>query len=451
MARSANILLVNPWIYDFTAYDFWLKPMGLLYIASILEKHASCRVDLVDCLDRGRPELAASRRSRSDGRGPYPKETVPKPEALKAVPRRFSRYGIPVPLFLDDLDSVPVPDLVLMTCTMTYWYPGVQAAIDLVKRKFGNVPVVLGGVYPTLMPEHAAAQSGADRIVRGPGENAILPLVEEILGGGICGRPEFTSLDDLPAPDYRLLRDRSWLPILSSRGCPFRCSFCASPILHPGFEQRPASSVVEEIEHWAGTCGTGDFAFYDDALCVDKEKHLVPILRGILDRKLDLSFHTPNGLHIREIDESLARLFRRAGVKSIFLSQESTDESLLLDRSPKVRPGDLEKALDCLEKAGYDRSAISVYLIAGLPGQRAESVVESVRRVRELRAIPRLALFSPVPGTREWDDLCRRGVLSQASDPLLHNKTVLPYLWGDLSFEELAGIRKLADARAVAG
>jgi len=441
----------HEWNTLLSAYDFWLKPMGLLYIASILEKHASCRVDLIDCLDRGRSGRTVSRRSRPDGRGPYPKEAVPKPEVLKAVPRRFSRYGIPVPLFRDDLNSVPVPDLVLMTCTMTYWYPGVQAAVDLVRKKFGNVPVVLGGVYPTLMPEHAAAQSGADRIVRGPGENAILPLVEDILGAGICGRTEFDSLDGLPGPDHRLLRDRSWMPILTSRGCPFRCSFCASPILHPDFEQRPASSVVEEIGHLAGTWGARDFAFYDDALCVDKERHLIPILQGVLDRKLDLAFHTPNGLHVREIDESLARLFRRAGVKSIYLSQESTDENLLHDRAPKVGPEDLRKALDGLEKAGYDRSASSVYLIAGLPGQRPESVAESVRRVRELRATPRLALFSPVPGTREWDGLCRRGVLSPAADPLLHNKTVLPYLWGDWSFEELAGIRKLLDAGKVGG
>ena len=438
-----NILLINPWVYDFAAYDFWMKPLGLLYIAAVLERHTSCRLDLIDCLGHGPARAEGPLRLKPDGRGPYPKVEVPKPAPLKRVPRRYSRYGIPVPLFREALDRVPIPDLVLMTCTMTYWYPGVQTAVDLVRKKFGGVPIVLGGVYPTLMPTHAAGHTGADIIVRGAGENKILPLVREVLGAGPFNAGEFAALDDLPDPAFGLLRDRTWLPLLTSRGCPYRCSFCASRLLYEGFEQRPPSSVVAEIERSSARFGTKHFAFYDDALFLNKSSHLVPILESVLVKGLNVSFHTPNGVHVREIDEEFARLLRRAGVKSIYLSQESVDGKLLKERSPKVLPGDLARALACLEKAGYVRGEISVYLIVGLPGQDAATIRESIRAVRELGAVPRLAHFSPIPGTPEFDTLARRGVLAPDADPLLHNKTALPYLGGDLSPEDLAEIRKI--------
>jgi radical SAM superfamily enzyme YgiQ (UPF0313 family) len=441
MARKRNFLLVNPWIYDFAAYDFWARPLGLLYIAAILEKAFPCRVDLVDCLDRSHPALAGNRRSRPDGRGPLPKETVPKPFVLKEIPRRFSRYGIPVPLFREALGRVPVPDIVFVTGAMTYWYPGIQEAIGLVRETFGRVPVVLGGAYPTLMPGHARRHSGADVVVEGPGENKVPSLVREILGDAPEEAAECRTLDAMPRPAFGLLRDRTCLPLLTSRGCPYRCTFCAGRLLFDGFEQRAPASVVAEIADGAGRLGARHFAFYDDALFLNKAGHLIPILEAVADSGPCVSFHTPNGVHVREIDPGFARLLRRAGVRSLFLSQESMDDDLLGERAPKVVPEDLERALSALEGAGYPRRDIGVYLIAGLPGQGAEAVREAVRRVLGLGAWPRLAHYSPIPGTPDWERLVRRGALAADADPLLHNKTVGPWLWGSLSPDELADIR----------
>ena len=443
MSPEKNVLIINPWIYDFAAYDFWSKPLGLLSIAGIVEGCARCRVDFIDCLAGPGRGPGGTRPAKSDGRRPFPKEEVPKPAVLRGIPRRYSRYGISVGDFRDALDSVPVPDLVLMTCVMTYWYPGVQAAVDLVRKKFSRVPVILGGAYPTLVPDHALAQSGADLIVRGPGENRILPLVREVLGDGIAEAREFPSLSCLPRPAFGLGEDKTWLPLLTSRGCPLRCSFCASRLLVPRFEQRDPASVVEEIGAYSARFGTRHFVFYDDALLVNKTSHIIPFLEGVLASGTAASFHAPNGLHVREIDGDLARLMRRADVRSIYLSQESMDETLLRERSPKVAPGDLERAMAFLEKAGYRRDEICVYLIVGLPGQGAEAVRAAVTRVRELGAIPRLAHFSPIPGTEDWRNLVSKGALAADADPLLHNKTVGPYLWGGLSAGEIAGVREL--------
>lgn len=88
-----HILLVNPWIHDFAAYDFWAKPMGLLTIAGILRQHGLA-VSYVDCLDRFHPRAPTTSPTARYGRGPYLKTPIARPPGLNDVPRRYSRYGI---------------------------------------------------------------------------------------------------------------------------------------------------------------------------------------------------------------------------------------------------------------------------------------------------------------------------------------------------------------------
>lgn len=97
--KKKSILLVNPWIHDFAAYDFWMKPLGLLYVGAIL-RAAGYEVGLLDCLDltsepqKFTPALKPPQR-RDFGRGHFYKENIPKPEALRDIPRQYRRYGIP--------------------------------------------------------------------------------------------------------------------------------------------------------------------------------------------------------------------------------------------------------------------------------------------------------------------------------------------------------------------
>jgi len=443
-----NILIINPWIYDFTAYNFWLKPLGLLYIASLLKKHTKFLVSFIDCLDRHHPLLQKRLKTKPDGRGSFPKEEVPKPAILKDVPRKYSRYGIPLSVFRHEFDQVPSPDLVLITCTMTYWYPGVQIVVELIREKFGQVPVILGGVYASLMPEHARTSSGADIVFQGPAEKGILPLIRDVLGDNSCSANQFEIIDEIPWPDSSLLRDKETLPLLTSRGCPFKCSFCAAPLLSRNFEQRNPSSVVAEIEYHFREQKVRNIAFYDDALLLNKDRHISFILKEIIQKKLPLNFHTPNGLHIREIDSELASLLKQANFRSLFLSQESFDEKMLKDSCPKVSSEDLEKALANLEKAGYRREEINVYLMVGLPEQEVSGIRESIFQVQRLGARPRLAYFSPVPGTKEWRNLIEKGCINQNADPLLHNKLVFPYYWGNISPQEFESLNDLVNRAA---
>jgi hypothetical protein len=122
-----TVLLVNPWIHDFSAYDLWMKPLGLLYIGAYLEKDGY-DIKLVDCLDRHHPALdSKSARNRSFGCGYLPYQFIPKPAIYKDIPRRYKRYGIPPEAFKDTLSKLAQntqPALIVVTSMMTYWYPG---------------------------------------------------------------------------------------------------------------------------------------------------------------------------------------------------------------------------------------------------------------------------------------------------------------------------------------
>jgi len=330
-----KILAINPAIYDFSAYDFWLKPLGLLYVAALLKKHTAFRLHFIDCLDRYHPLLPKRLRTKPDGRGSFFKEEVAKPSVFKSIPRKYSRYGIPLSLFQQELEKVPVPELVLLSCTMTYWYPGVQLAVEQIRKRFGQVPVILGGIYATLAPGHARRFSGADIIVEGPAEREVLPLLREILGDNACPSYRFERLDEMPQPAFELLRNRETLPLLTSRGCHYQCTFCAAPLLSPNFEQRSPSSVIKEIESHYLFYRTRNIAFYDDSLLLNKKQHIIPILKGLIRKALPLAFHAPNGLHVREIDSQLASLFKKANINSLFLSQESFECKILENSSFK--------------------------------------------------------------------------------------------------------------------
>ncbi len=444
MPSVKNILIINPWIYDFTAYDFWLRPLGLLYIASLLRRHTEFHLDFIDCLDRHHSFYEKELKSKPDGRGPFHKEEVPKPSLLKGVPRKYSRYGIPVSLFLDGLEHISTPDVVLVTCMMTYWYPGVQLVVELIRKKFGNVPVVLGGIYATLMPEHAKSHSGADIVFQGAGEKGIFNLIRDIFGDSSSPDFQYETLDEIPWPASDFLSRKDVQPLLTSRGCPLRCSFCASHLLQKNFEQRSPYSVVSEVEHHYRSHKIRNFAFYDDALLLMKENHIIPILEEIAQRELPVFFHTPNGLHVREIDSELASLFKKVNFQTLFLSQESFDRSVLAKASSKVSEGDLEEAAVHLEKAGYKRHEINGYLMIGLPGQSVDGMRESILRVQSLGAVPRLSYFSPVPGTKEWKDLVKKGYMAENADPLLHNKIAFIYLSGEVTPQEFRSLRELA-------
>lgn len=236
--EDKRILGINPPVHDFAFFDLWAKPMGLLYILGKLRDLGNS-IHLVDCIHDARDI------PKSFGRWVPSRLEIPKPETYRNIPRRYWHFGLGREALRARLKTIPRPDLVLVTSSMTYWYPGVFWCIEVVRETLPSVPIFLGGAYPVLCPGHAC-QSGADMIQTDP---MPLPL-------------------SMPAMD--LYENLSYGVTLTSTGCPGRCSYCASRILWPKFTRRDIKEVLKELSVQVAL-GATDIAFYDDALIVDKK------------------------------------------------------------------------------------------------------------------------------------------------------------------------------------
>jgi hypothetical protein len=434
--KKPHILLINPWITDFSAYNFWIRPLGLLSIASLVRDHG-CGVSLIDC-------LGSCVKAKKYADGKFLRTKIKKPEVLGFCPRYYNRYGIPEEAFLGALSSMERPDMIAVTSGMTYWYPGVFRTIELARKELKGVPVVLGGIYATLCHEHAQRFSGADLVFKGGGAQKILYTFERLLGYDFSKiRNPHSPFHDHPYPAFDLYPQPGYVCIATSRGCPLRCTYCASRILNEAFSRRDPEDVVREIEYWTVHYGIDNIAFYDDAFLIDPKSHAIPILNELIAKGIRLHFHAPNGLHIREIDDELAALLFRAGFRTIRLGFETSRASSQIGTGGKVDNRQFGAAVRSLKRAGFSEDEIGAYIMAGLPGQPWEEVEESIAFVRQAGARPMLVEYSPIPGTPLFEKAKGQSPFDFEKEPLFQNNSILPCRWEGFT---VADFRRLKDA-----
>lgn len=442
--QGKNVLLINPWIYDFAAYDMWAKPLGLLSLGAVLRQNG-CRVSFIDCLRSPHPSMRDKvPKVHAGGHGKYYREIIPAPEFISDIPRHYSRYGISPEAFMHDLASVPRPDAILVTSIMTYWYPGAFEAIRLLREAFCDVPILLGGIYATLCRDHALRFSGADHVISGEGELKVLEILKLIWGTIPEYIPDVQNLDSLAYPLFDLVVPLRYVCIQTSRGCPYRCSYCASHLISPGLRRRNHGRVAEEIGYWAKLHGARDFAFYDDALLLQPETWALPMMREIINQGVELRFHCPNALHVKCITAETARAMKESGFSTIRLGLETSDPKRQSSSGAKVDNDDFLNAVAHLTKAGFDPADIGTYILCGLPGQNAEEVLKAVKFVKSAGARPIITEFSPLPGTKEWAQSCRTSRYPLAEDPVYQNNTLLPCAWEGLTMEMYHEIKREA-------
>ncbi len=443
LCSSPDIILVNPWIYDFAAFDLWAKPLGLLYIASYL-RQAGFGVHLVDCLDihhpklKTRPSIPAPVRRRF-GTGKFLRQRIPVPQVLTGIKRSYYRYGMPVDLYREELAAVKEPAAIVVTSLMTYWYPGVYEAIRMAREVHPDVPVIMGGIYASLCREHAG-NAGADVVTASRDPESLVMILKDqgIFASGV----RVESAPHCFYPAFDMLHGIDYICIASSVGCPFRCQYCASHFLRPQFIQRKPEEVTGEILYWHKKFGIRDFAFYDDALLISSETHIVHILQSLEKYWGSIRFHTPNAVHIKGISRKLANLMYRAGFKTIRLGLESYDISFHNVLDKKVAEGEFEQAVRYLFEAGFKGSEIGAYILMGLPGQSVDSVVETVRLVDRAGVFPYLAEYSPLPHTELWDTAVKKSGYDLVSEPLFHNNTLVP-CWDDSQKKEIPRLKSM--------
>jgi radical SAM superfamily enzyme YgiQ (UPF0313 family) len=418
-----RILLVNPPIYEFAAYDFWLKPYGLLSIAGYLRGKAD--FTLFDYVDRLAPSVAASEGLESDrwGRGRFPEQRIPSPACLEAIPRHFRRFGLLRPLFRAFLEKERPFDFILVQTMMTYWYPGAKEVIEDVRTLQPAAKIILGGNYVTLCPSHAETLA-ADLLVQG---TQLEPLWEFLGMSPQLNQPAlWETYEQLNAAVTKL-----------SDGCPFDCTYCSVPKVYGKFSARPMQRSLAELELLTER-HVENIAFYDDALLFDAEKVLTPFLEEILRRNIKVNFHSPNALNARFLTRELANLMVRAGFKTFYLGFESASAQWQKRTGSKVFSDELTQAVRHLIAAGADLTSITAYQLLGHPDADLQQLEDTMHFVNSLSIRGMLADFSPVPGTpdgqaaRKWVDM---------DEPLFHNKTAFPII--TLGFQQANRLKDL--------
>jgi radical SAM superfamily enzyme YgiQ (UPF0313 family) len=416
--------------------------LGLLTLAGLLRRQGY-RLTYVDCLDRFHPRAPRSDPFVRHGRGPYLKTPLPNPPGLESVPRRYSRYGIREAWLREDLRPIPQPDLIMVTSMMTYWYPGVQATIAVLRETFPDTPILLGGIYATLCREHAERTCGVDMVTAGGIEGPVLETIGKFTG--YTGKIDYDlqDFDTHPYPAWDLKRRINYIPVLTSLGCPFDCAYCASRFLQPHCRRRRPRAVVEELLFWHKTTGIRDFVLYDDAFLLDAEAHAAPLLEGVIRSGVRLRFHTPNALHIRGLTPSMVDLMLRAGFHTVRFGLETAVRPSGETNDRKVDLAEFVHAADCLLQAGFTHKEVGAYLLIGLPGQDLKAVADSIHLVKGKGIRPILAYYSPIPHTRMWPRAVAASRYDLQADPIFCNNAIFPCQPEDFSWETLSKLKDL--------
>ena len=420
---APRILLVNPPIYDFTAYDFWLKPYGMLSVAGRLRGSADFK--LFDYMDRLHPFAAKQKQLESDrwSRGRFYCQKIPGPKLFESISRYFRRFGLPRNIFQDFLTKEAPFDFVFIQTTMTYWYKGVREVIEDIRKARPKAKIILGGNYVTLCSNHAE-KSGADFFVHG---THLEPLWEYLRLNPDHNQPALWELYEKLGAGVLKLTD----------GCPFKCTYCSVPKVYGRFKPRLLEHSLAELKLLC-SLGVENIAFYDDALLFDADKVLVPFFNEVLKRNIKVNFHSPNALNARFITKELAELMVRAGFKTFYLGFESASQQWQKRTGSKVFSDELAKAVSHLKSAGAEPANITAYQILGHPHIETQQLETSMHFVNSLGVRGMLADFSPIPGTPDGD-YCKKWV--DMDEPLMHNKTAFPIIL--LGFDETNRLKDL--------
>ncbi len=320
------------------------------------------------------------------------------------------------------------PELVGVSILSTAYEPA-RELIAAIKRELPGVPLVAGGPHITAMPRDALADLDVSLGVVGEAEAAFPDLVDRVAAGaGLDGLPSICrqeggevscskraafpqDLDALPFPAWDLIDPRTYpdlphqllhqkfpvAPVMTSRGCPFDCNFCASTTLWGrGWRTRSSGNVVDEIELLVREYQVKEIHFEDDNFTL-KASHAAAVCEEIIRRQLDIVWCTPNGVRIDSLSEDLVRLMKRSGCYGLAFGIESGSQAVLDRNKKKLDLDRVAAGIEMVKRHGIEAHG---FFIIGLPGETVATIRETIdfaRRVPLDRA--NFALLAPLPGS----------------------------------------------------
>jgi len=329
------------------------------------------------------------------------------------------------------------PNIIGITATT----PLIEEAYNIASfiKKHFSVPIVLGGIHPTMNPEECIKQPCIDFVVKGEGEETIRELVLEMRSS----TPDFSKvkgmyykrgqdihfsgerdlildLDKIPFPARRLLnnpsrykpQDAEHLPvasIMTTRGCPGRCTFCCTKnIFKDRYRMRSIDNVIEEIDELIRCFKVKEIHIADDAFNIDKNRTLM-LCEAIRRKNYNINFEFLNGLRADFIDDDILDAFKSIGIKNVAFGVESVDGNILKNVRKNIPPERVKKSLDFSKRKGFKTWA---FFMIGLPGETEFTITKTIAFAKEADPdFAKFLLFKPFPGSEVYNEMNRRGLI----------------------------------------
>ena len=420
MTKKAKVALVNPPTLKGVFHHQLYVPIGLAYLAAVLEKNHH-EITVIDCPAMGMDQDKLKRK-------------------------------------LDEFK----PDLVGVT-SMT---PTIKSALESTRVARETCPdalVAIGGPHATFMDKQVLNEEpSVDVVVRGEGEQTLLELAQNATDlqnfpnvKGITfrkdketiqtpNRPAIQNLDALPYPAYNhfalekyLLYGKLFLPVITSRGCPFQCSFCTtSRIFGKEYRARSPKNIADELEHIKNVYGADSFTFYDDTLTLDKNR-IFKICDEIKARKISVPWDCQT--RVDQVTKEILTKMKETNCQQVFFGVESGCQIILDAVKKRTTVEQNEKAIRMAKEAGL---FVSMSIIIGYPGETKDMLTQTLDFIR--RAEPDdvyLCVATPYPGT-ELRRVVEEMGLKISSDWSLYDTVTPVFENPNLPDEEVKRLRK---------
>ncbi len=418
--KSAKIALVNPPFLPGVMRHPPNIPLGLAYLTAVAEKNGH-EVKVVDCLP----------------------DNMDNNQLAKQV-ADFK------------------PDIIGVTSATSTSQSALQA-IHALREACPDALTVLGGAHFSFTDVDTINQCpDVDVIVRKEGEETLLDLARYVAGekklGDVMGitfrkdgitvqmpdRPYIQNLDELPFPalnhfdlnKYTIFGKR-YLPIITSRGCPFQCAFCStSRMVGATFRGRSPKNVVDELEWLKNKHGAEAFVFYDDTLTYDK-KRIYEICDEIKQRKIKLPWDCTT--RVDQISRELLAKLKEASCQEVFFGVESGCQKILDNVHKRTSVELNETAIQWAKEADL---FVAISVLIGYPGETRETMKQTLDFVRKVKPDDAyLSIAMPFPGT-ELRTLVESMGWKMTSDWSRYDTMTPVFENPDLPSEEIANTRK---------